>query len=81
MSFEKNSELAKELQKLADTQRCTFAQLALSRAHHSGKPGMPFILLVVGVRSESRVPESFTSVQLLWGFERDCRSSKLFNSR
>jgi aryl-alcohol dehydrogenase-like predicted oxidoreductase len=74
-----NSELVKELQKLAETKRCTSAQLALSLVrYHSGKPGMPFML---GARSKSRVRENCISVQLLWGFERDCRSSKLFNSR
>jgi len=64
-SFEKNVELIEELKKLAKAKGCTLAQLALSWIkQHSGKPNMPVIVPVAGARSEERVIENCTDIEL-----------------
>ncbi|RDW69995.1 hypothetical protein BP5796_08392 [Coleophoma crateriformis] len=64
-NFEKNLELVKELQKLAQAKSCSAPQLALAWIKsHNGKPGMPFIIPVAGARSESRVKENCADVDL-----------------
>ncbi|KAF5868801.1 putative aldo keto reductase protein [Botrytis fragariae] len=64
-NFHKNLELVEELGKLALGKGCTPAQLALCWIKsQSKKPGYPPIVPVFGARSESRVKENTTEVEL-----------------
>jgi pyridoxine 4-dehydrogenase len=67
-NFAKNLLLVKELDKLAETKKCTTAQLALSWIKsQSRKPGMPVLVSVAGARSEARVLENAKDVDLTDG--------------
>ncbi|PLB43889.1 aldo/keto reductase [Aspergillus steynii IBT 23096] len=61
----KNVQSAEEIKKLAQVKGCTAAQLALSWVKsHNGRPGMPVILPVAGARSEERVLENVSTLDL-----------------
>ncbi|QSZ33178.1 hypothetical protein DSL72_002764 [Monilinia vaccinii-corymbosi] len=64
-NLQKNLDMVKELRKLATEKGCTPAQLALCwTKSQSKKPGYPLIVPVFGARSESRVKENATDVEL-----------------
>lgn len=64
-NFQKNLDLVEELRKLAIEKKCTPAQLALCWVKsQSKKPGYPIIVPVFGARSESRVKENATEIEL-----------------
>ncbi|ESZ93468.1 aldo/keto reductase [Sclerotinia borealis F-4128] len=64
-NFQKNLDLVEELRKLATEKGCTPAQLALCwTKSQSKKPGYPLIVPVFGARSESRVKENATEIEL-----------------
>lgn len=64
-NFQKNLDLVAELSKLAEVKGCTPAQLALCWIKSQSKmPAMPTIVPVFGARSEERVKENATEVDL-----------------
>ena len=64
-NFEKNMELVKELQGIADKKGCTTAQLAIGWVKGlNGKEGMPLIIPIPGATTEERVEENMKDVKL-----------------
>ncbi|XDG03497.1 hypothetical protein ABKA04_003112 [Annulohypoxylon sp. FPYF3050] len=64
-NFHKNLDLVAEIEKLAKAKSVSPAQLALSWLKlQSKKPGMPLIIPIAGARSEARVKENATTVDL-----------------
>ncbi|KAG4025310.1 hypothetical protein MFRU_061g00290 [Monilinia fructicola] len=64
-NFQKNLDLVEELRSLATEKSCTPAQLALCWIKsQSRKPGYPLIVPVFGARSESRIQENATDIEL-----------------
>jgi pyridoxine 4-dehydrogenase len=64
-NFQKNLNLVKELQSLANAKGCTTPQLAVTWIKvQRKKPGMPFMVTIPGASSESRVRENCTEVEL-----------------
>lgn len=63
--FGKNIEMVVKLQKLAEKQGCTPAQLALAWVEHmSGKNGLPQIIPIPGAITDKRVIENVQHIQL-----------------
>ena len=63
--FEKNFEIVKELQKLAEIKGCSPAQLALAWVKQlSGKKGLPEIIPIPGAVTEKKVVENMQEVRL-----------------
>lgn len=63
--FDKNIEMVAKLQKLAEKQACSPAQLALAWVKHlSGKPGLPQIIPIPGAITDKRVSENVQDIQL-----------------
>ena len=63
--FGKNIEMVVKLQKLAEKQGCSPAQLALAWVKHlSGKNGLPQIIPIPGATTDKRVIENVQDVQL-----------------
>lgn len=63
--FGKNIEMVVKLQKLAEKQGCSPAQLALAWVKHlSGKNGLPQIIPIPGATTDKRVIENVQDIQL-----------------
>ena len=71
-NFEKNLDLVRELQKIADKKGCSAAQLAMGWVMGlNGKKGMPTIIPIPGASSEERVKENTATVYLSEQEEQD----------
>ncbi|KAK4986313.1 hypothetical protein LTR66_007905 [Elasticomyces elasticus] len=63
--FDKNLELVKELQNVADKKGCTSGQVSIAWVKaQSEKPGMPTIIPIPGATTEERVKENMVDVEL-----------------
>lgn len=63
--FDKNLQLVRDIQKLADKKGCTSGQIATAWVlAQSGKAGMPVLIPIPGASAESRVRENSVEVKL-----------------